>query len=66
MGHAVCAALLRFTLFAGGVTASVLDTPVLLWVNTPVLPNETAIIQGAGFGTHPHVTISPIGGADVS
>ena len=33
--------------------------PALIWCSTPVLPNETAIVQGSGFGTAPHVTVEP-------
>ncbi len=66
--HAVLRAVLlfRFTLCTCGVDGTALDTPILLWVNTPVLPNETAIIQGAGFGNSPHVTITPIEATGVS
>jgi hypothetical protein len=42
-------------------TDSPLLTPSLVWVNTPVLPNETALVQGAYFGHMPHVTISQVG-----
>ena len=39
--------------------ASAVPPPALIWCSTPVLPNETAVVQGSGFGAAPRVTVEP-------
>ena len=40
-------------------------TPVLFWASYPVLPGETIILAGAGFGPAPQITVVPISGSAV-